>query len=321
MNEQQTASSSLNIIYAGTPEFAACVLKTLLTSRHKIVAVYTQPDKPYGRGLKLASSAVKLLALEKQLPLFQPKSLKDSYEVETLKNFNADVMVVAAYGLLLPADVLRVPRLGCINIHPSLLPRWRGAAPIQRTIYEGDSISGVTIMQMDQGLDTGPILLKREYVLDPQETSVTLTHKLAELGGSTLIDALNLLAQNKLVPIPQNEKEASYAQKLSKEEALIDWRKSAIELEREIRAFNPWPIAYTTWQQHHLRIWSAKAIEDSHSMEPRTIVRATAEGIDIATGKGILRLLQLQLPGGKVITASDFYNARRDVLTVGKHFI
>lgn len=309
---------SLRIIFAGTPEFAALALETLLKSQHQVVAVYTQPDRPKGRGLKLTPGAVKKVAIENNLPIYQPASLKDKSEQQILANFNADVMVVAAYGLLLPFAVLSIPRLGCINIHPSLLPRWRGAAPIQRTIHAGDSKTAVTIMQMEEGLDTGPILLTREYTLAADETSASLHDKLALLGAKALIETLDLLAQNKITPIKQDNALATYAQKISKEEALMDWQQSAIELEREVRAFNPWPVSHTSFKNQPLRIWSAKALQEVHNSKVRTILRASHEGIDIATGEGVLRILQMQLPGGKVMPVADFYNAHREELVVGE---
>lgn len=313
-------TSPLKIIFAGTPQFAAVALEALLHSPHHLVAVYTQPDRPAGRGLKLTASPVKQLALQHQLPLYQPKTLKDEHEQTVLAGLQADVMVVAAYGMLLPEPVLRIPRLGCINIHPSLLPRWRGAAPIQRTIFAGDKTTGVTIMQMDAGLDTGPLLLQRTYTLTEDETSQTLHDKMAILGATALLETLDLLAQEKAQPQPQDNDLAMYAHKISKEEALIDWTRPAIELEQEIRAFNPWPVAYTSWQSKNLRIWQAKAIiSDNHTAEPRTILAASKDGIDIATGVGALRLLQLQLPGGKVMSATDFYNAHRNALIIGDH--
>ncbi len=312
---------SLKIIFAGTPAFAAVALEALVHSDHQVVAVYTQPDRPSGRGLKVTPSPVKESALLYQLPVYQPTTLKSSYEEERLTDFHADVMVVAAYAMLLPAAVLRIPRLGCINIHPSLLPRWRGAAPIQRTLFAGDTITGVSIMQMDQGLDTGPVLLQRQYVLDPEETSQTLHDKMARLGADALIETVNLLAQEKIEAKPQDNSLTTYAHKISKEEALIDWMRPAEELACEIRAFNPWPVAYTSWKDQNLRIWKAKVIARDHQSEPRTIVYAGRDGIDIATGAGVLRLLELQLPGGKILSVSDFYNAKHTELLVGQHFI
>lgn len=312
---------SLKIIFAGTPEFAALALEALIHSPHQVIAVYTQPDRPAGRGLKLTPSPVNELANQYQLPVYQPTSLKDAYEAERLASFKADVMVVAAYGMLLPSSVLRIPRLGCINIHPSLLPHWRGAAPIQRALFAGDAITGVTIMQMDAGLDTGPILLQRQYVMDPDENSETLHDKLAKLGADALIETLNLLAQDKVIAKPQDNNQATYAHKISKEEALIDWTQPAIQLEYEVRAFNPWPIAHTSWQGQNLRIWQAKAIAQDHTVSPRTLLSASRIGIDIATGEGVLRLLQLQQAGGKVLSVADFYNAKHDALIVGERFI
>lgn len=311
----------MKIIFAGTPEFAAVVLEHLLRSEHQIVAVYTQPDRPKGRGLKLAASPVKQLALQYKLPLNQPVSLKDSNALAKLADYHADVMIVVAYGLLLPAALLTIPKYGCINIHPSLLPHWRGAAPIQRTIYAGDHLTGVTIMQMDTGLDTGPILLQQQYVLDSDETAQTLHDVLAKLGAEALIKTLDLLAQGNLMPRAQDEKAATYAHKISKEEALIDWSQTANSLSCQIRAFNPWPVAYTTWQSETLRVWLAKKVAQQKEATPRTIVYAGTDGIDIATGDGVLRLLAVQLPGGKVLNVRDFYNAKRNLLIVGEHFI
>jgi methionyl-tRNA formyltransferase len=314
--------ASLKIIFAGTPEFAAVALEALIHTEHEIAAVYTQPDRPAGRGLKLTPSSVKTLALNYKLPIYQPRSLKESHEQEILANLQADVMVVAAYGLLLPYAVLHAPRLGCINIHPSLLPRWRGAAPIQRTIFAGDTETAITIMQMDEGLDTGPMLLVKPYTLTENETSQTLHDKLAKLGAQALLETLALLSQDKITPKPQDNDFATYAHKISKEEALIDWTRPAIELDREIRAFNPWPVAYTTWQSQNLRIWEAKVLpQQKNDAEPRTILQASAQGIDVATGVDTLRLLKVQLPGGKVLSAADFYNAKREELIPGQHLI
>lgn len=308
----------MKIIFAGTPDFAAVALKALIDSPHDIIAVYTQPDRPSGRGLKLTPSPVKTLAMQHGLPIHQPSSLKSEEEQTTLANFHADVMVVAAYGMLLPKAVLSIPRLGCINIHPSLLPRWRGAAPIQRTIFAGDKVTGVAIMQMDEGLDTGDVLLQHEYTLAPDETSQTLHDKLAVIGAKALMETLALLQDNKAKPIPQTNENTTYATKITKEEARIDWTQSANELENKIRAFNPRPVAFAEWQKEPLRVWMARAMEQDHGKAPGTILNASKEGLDVATGRGVLRLLQVQLPGGKMLSVSDFYNAHREKLTIGE---
>lgn len=314
-------STELKIVFAGTPQFAAIALQKLLDTNHNVIAVYTQPDKPSGRGLKLTASPVKTLALTAKLPLFQPVSLKDTDAQSVLADLKADVMVVAAYGLLLPAAILNIPRLGCINIHPSLLPRWRGAAPIQRTIFSGDSKTGVTIMQMDQGLDTGPMLYQCECKMATNETAASLHDKLAHLGADALIETLTLLAQDKIKPHIQDNALATYAHKISKEEALIDWMRPAVELEREIRAFNPWPVAHTSWQGQNLRIWQATAISYHGNAHPRTILHASQEGIDIATGDGALRLLEIQQAGSKRLAIADFYNAKHHELQIGSSFL
>lgn len=310
----------LKIIFAGTPAFATHGLEKLIHSNHEVVAVYTQPDRPAGRGLKVTASPVKELASQHQLPVYQPVTLKEVAEQEKLKSFNADVMIVAAYGLLLPAAVLTIPKFGCINIHPSLLPRWRGAAPIQRTIFAGDKVTGVTIMQMDAGLDTGPMLLQHHYTLAVDETSATLHDKLAVMGADLLLETLDLLVQNKLAPQVQDNTLATYATKMTKEEALIDWTQSAESIEYKIRAFNPWPIAFTHWEAQSLRIGMAIAQNENHHSKPGTIVQASKEGIDVATGKGILRLLSLQLPGGKMLPVHSFYHSRANEFVTGKLF-
>lgn len=313
-------SKSLKVIFAGTPEFAAVALQALLDSAHQVIAVYTQPDRPAGRGLKLKPSPVKELAIANALAVHQPPSLKNNEAQAEMAAYQTDVLVVAAYGLLLPAAVLQIPKYGCINIHPSLLPRWRGAAPIQRTIFAGDQETGVTIMQMDEGLDTGPMLLQQTFKLTNEETSHTLHDQLAKQGASALIETLNLLADNQLQPVKQDNALATYATKITKEEATIDWNLSAQELSQRIRAFNPWPVAFTTWQNQTLRIWLAKELTQSTNATPGTLINASREGLDIATGKGVLRLLQVQLPGGKTQSIADFYNSQHDKLISGKPF-
>jgi methionyl-tRNA formyltransferase len=310
----------MKIIFAGTPVFATVALKALLQSAHELIAVYTQPDRPAGRGLKLTMSPVKQLALQAQIPVYQPISLKDKKEQDFLASLKADVMVVAAYGLILPEAILNIPPFGCINIHPSLLPRWRGAAPIQRTIFFGDKITGVTIMQMNAGLDTGDMLLQHQYVLAEDDTSQTLHDKLAKIGADSLIETLDLLTQHNTQPIKQNNELATYADKISKSEALIDWQDDALNLEYKVRAFNPWPVAYTMWQGDNLRIWMAKAVSQTVQAAPGTIIRAGEDGIDIAAKNGILRLLQLQLPGGKILSSADFYHAKHHQLIPGQAF-
>ncbi|WP_026376021.1 methionyl-tRNA formyltransferase [Aestuariibacter salexigens] len=300
----------LNIVFAGTPDFAASHLQALLDSPHNIVATYTQPDRPAGRGKKLTASPVKQLALAHDIPVFQPSSLKQSDSADILRTLGADVMVVVAYGLILPAHILTTPRLGCLNVHGSLLPKWRGAAPIQRAIWAGDSESGVTIMQMDEGLDTGDILLEHRVPIARDETSASLYQKLAEVGPQALLEALDGLAQRPAVK--QDNSLASYAKKLSKEEARIDWQLGAEQLERNVRAFNPWPVSWFELPAGPVKVWHASVSQAHADAQPGTIVKADKNGITVATSDGTLVLHTLQLPGKKAMPVVDILNSRAD---------
>ena len=312
----------LNIIFAGTPDFAAQHLQALIDSPHNVIAVYTQPDKPAGRGKKLQASPVKQLAEQHQIPVYQPKSLRKPETQAELTALHADVMVVVAYGLILPQAVLDAPTYGCLNVHGSLLPRWRGAAPIQRAIWAGDKQTGVTIMQMDAGLDTGDMLHKVFCDIDLQDTSADLYHKLAEIAPKALIEVLNHLTDGTFIAEPQDDTQSNYAEKLSKEEAKLDWQLSAAQLERNIRAFNPWPMAYLqlTDEQGNpqtLKVYQATVLP-SVSQTPGTIISADKNGIQIATAHGVLNLLQLQPAGKKPMSAQDLLNGRADWFAVGK---
>ncbi len=310
----------LNIIFAGTPDFAAKHLQHLIHSEHNIVAVYTQPDKPAGRGKKLQASPVKQLALEHNLPVYQPKSLRNEEAQAELQALNADVMVVVAYGLILPEEVLNAPHLGCLNVHGSLLPRWRGAAPIQRSIWAGDKETGVTIMQMDKGLDTGDMLYKVTCEIAQDETSAGLYEKLAELAPPALLEVLNNLENGKYPPQKQQDDLANYAEKLTKEEAKLDCNLSAEQLERNIRAFNPFPIAYLildiNGKEERVKIYQANVL--AHQDKPAgTILSVDKSGIQIATQQGVLNITQLQPQGKKPMMIQDFLNGRADWFKVG----
>ena len=313
--------NKLKLIFAGTPDFAARHLAALLSSDHEVVAVYTQPDKPAGRGQKLTASPVKELALAHDLPVYQPASLRNEAAQTELAALGADLMVVVAYGLILPKAVLDTPRLGCINVHGSLLPRWRGAAPIQRSIWAGDAETGVTIMQMDVGLDTGAMIRKVTCPIASDETSASLYDKLAGLGPQALVDTLDAMAAGDTAAEPQDDALANYAEKLSKEEARIDWSMDAVAIERCIRAFNPWPISWFDVAGQTVKVWQAEVVAQDHGQAAGTLLKADKQGIEVATGQGVLRLLTLQPPGKKAMSVSDLLNSRRDWFEPGTQLI
>ncbi len=300
------------ILYAGTPEFAVPALAALIASAHEVVAVYTQPDRPAGRGRRLTPSPVKQLALHAGLPVRQPRTLKDAAAAAEVVAWDADLLVVAAYGLILPQAVLDAPRQGCINIHASLLPRWRGAAPIQRALLAGDQQTGICIMRMEAGLDTGALYSESPLAIAPGDTGGSLTMRLAALGAEALLAALPGILDGSAVPAPQDDTATTYARKLRKDEARIDWGRPAVEIERAVRAFDPWPVAQTRLGKEVLRIWAASVPADlAASGEPGRVLAARASGIDIATGEGVLRVEELQPPGKRRMSARDFLNARR----------
>ena len=302
------------IIFAGTPQFAVPSLLALLHSQHQVSAIYTQPDRKAGRGLQLQASPVKLIALEHNIPVYQPITLKSAETQAELQALQPDLMIVAAYGLLLPKIVLEIPRWGCINVHASLLPRWRGAAPIQRALLAGDKVTGITLMQMDMGLDTGAMILQRLCEIQPDETGQTLHDRLAHLGAQLLAETLDEIEN--LPVTPQDNDQATYAKKLEKAEAQLDWQKPAILLERQVRAFNPWPIAQTQLFNQTLRIWQAQALPSPPmTTQPvGSILACQRNGIDIVTAAGILRLLTIQKAGGKPISVNDFLNGHPEYI-------
>jgi methionyl-tRNA formyltransferase len=318
------SDNALNIIFAGTPEFAAEHLKALLGSRHKVIAVYSQPDRPAGRGKKLTASPVKEVALEHNIPVYQPLNFKSDETKAELSALNADLMVVVAYGLILPKAVLDTPQLGCINVHASILPRWRGAAPIQRAIEAGDTETGVTIMQMDVGLDTGNMLIKAFCPILATDTGKTLHDRLLTVGTPAMLEALNHIQAGNSKPVKQDDSLSNYAPKLNKEEAALNWQLSAIELERKVRAFNPFPVAHTKPEgaddNARIRVWAAKASEKPSSATLGSITQITAEGIWIACSKGQLILEQLQLSGKKVMHVGEILRGHPDLFTVGDLF-
>jgi methionyl-tRNA formyltransferase len=302
-------TESLKIIFAGTPDFSIPPLESLIASEHRVVAVYTQPDRPAGRGRKLTASPVKQLAQAQGLPVYQPKNFKQEEALQELEGHSADLMVVVAYGLILPRRVLDAPRRGCINIHASLLPRWRGAAPIQRAILAGDEESGITIMEMEEGLDTGPMLLKKSCPIGAHDTGGTLHDRLSQLGAEALMEALPGIVDASLTGEEQDDGLANYAEKLNKSEAQIDWKRSAMDIDRQVRAFNPWPIAQADFDGKVLRVWEVESLPAATDAPPGAVLATGRDGIEVATGEGILRIRTLQMPGKRAMSAADFLNA------------
>jgi len=308
------SGAPLRVVFAGTPEFSVPCLEACRASGVEVVAVYTQPDRPAGRGRKLTPSPVKQAALAAGIPVEQPESLKSQEARDALAAYRPDLMVVVAYGLILPRKVLALPRLGCWNVHASLLPRWRGAAPIQRAILAGDAESGVDLMQMEAGLDTGPVLLERRTPIDRADTGGSLHDRLSALGAEVLADGLRrAVAGETLAPTPQPEAGVTYAHKLDKAEAKLDFQRDALALERQVRAFDPWPVAEGEIAGEPLRIWAAEAIARDHAASPGSVLSAGRDGIEIACGSGALRVTALQRAGGKRIGAADYLNARPEL--------
>lgn len=306
---------ALRIVFAGTPEFAVPCLRAA-AQRNEVVAVYTQPDRPAGRGRGLTPSPVKREALLRGIEVVQPENFKSALSKDALRALQPDLMVVVAYGLILPQSVLDIPTYGCWNVHASMLPRWRGAAPIQRAIEAGDNESGVCLMQMEKGLDTGPVLLSQKLDIGEHDTGGQLHDRLSTLGAQVLSDGLGLLrAGIRPVPQAQPEEGATYAHKLDKSEARLDWSQPARVLADKVRAFNPWPMAEAQVAGERLRLHGAVALDDAHQASPGTLLRASRDGLDVAAGEGVLRIRVLQREGGKAITAADYLNARRDLVT------
>ncbi|WAJ70297.1 methionyl-tRNA formyltransferase [Catenovulum adriaticum] len=302
----------LKIVFAGTPDFAARHLESLINSEHQVIAVYSQPDRPAGRGKKLQASPVKQLAQSHDIRVYQPENFKSDEAQNQLAQLNADLMVVVAYGLLLPQVILNTPKLGCINVHGSLLPRWRGAAPIQRAIWAGDKETGVTIMQMDVGLDTGDMLLSQAVPIDDSDTSASLYEKLADIGPQALLKSLEQIESQQACPIKQDDDSANYAKKLNKTEALIDWSLAAKQLERNVRAFTPWPMAYFKLNDTAIKVHQANLVNLDNNHPPGTILQVDKTGVIVQTGNQALKLTQLQLPGKKALPVADILNARQD---------
>ena len=298
----------MRIVFAGTPEFALPTLQALLDSPYEVCGVYTQPDRPAGRGRKLTPSPVKQLAQAASIPVYQPENFKQADSIAELAQLNADLLVVIAYGLILPQAVIDTPRLGCINVHGSLLPRWRGAAPIQRALMAGDSHTGITIMKVVKKLDAGDMLFKLECPITATDTSSSLHDQLAILGAKGLLQVVEQYAQGQVTAEPQDEALVTYAHKLEKHEAQLDWSDTAINLDRKIRGLNAWPVAQTLFKGEILRVWNSSLTDKVSQLTPGSI-DTSQQALDVVTGKGVIRLLEVQLPGGKRIAGKDFLNA------------
>ena len=314
------SGKDLKVIFAGTPEFAAKHLVALIEQKYNVVACYTQPDRPSGRGKKLQPSAVKQVALEHNIPVCQPLSLKSDEALAELAKWDADLMIVVAYGLLLPKAALDTPKFGCINVHGSILPKWRGAAPIQRSVLSGDKETGVTIMQMDVGLDTGDMLLIRTCDITEQDTSGSIYSKLEEIGPGALLETVEQIAAGTVKAEKQNDELATYAHKLTKQEAQIDWTLTAEQIAQNVRGYQPWPVAYADIQGNTVKIWQVEVSEESNKPAGE-VISANKTGIVVATGKGSIKIIQLQPPGKKAMLAADFLNGRQDWVTPGTNLI
>lgn len=295
----------MKIVFMGTPDFASCALEALIAADHEITAVYTQPDKPKGRGKEVQMTPVKMVALKHDIPVYQPRRIKEAEEVAKLKEIPADIFVVAAFGQILSQEILDMPKYGCVNIHASLLPKYRGAAPIQWAVIDGEEKTGVTIQQMEAGIDTGDILYKKEYILDAKETGASLFDKLMVLGAEAIVEVLPLIEAGKITPISQKEEEATHAAKLTKQLGEMDFTKSAVVLERLIRGLNSWPSAYTTFRGKQLKIWEAEVVPEVPG-KPGTVVAVDKQSFTVATGEGSLKILELQIEGKKRMPSKDF---------------
>ena len=295
----------MKIVFMGTPDFASCALEALIAAGHEITAVYTQPDKPKGRGKEVQMTPVKMVALKHDIPVYQPRRIKEAEEVARLKEIPADIFVVAAFGQILSQEILDMPKYGCVNIHASLLPKYRGSAPIQWAVIDGEEKTGVTIQQMEAGIDTGDILYKKEYVLDAKETGASLFDKLMFLGAEAIVEVLPLIEAGSITPVPQNHEEATHAAKLTKQLGEMDFTKSAVVLERLIRGLNSWPSAYTTFRGKQLKIWEAEVVPEVPG-EPGAVVAVDKQSFTVATGEGSIKILELQIEGKKRMACKDF---------------